>query len=450
VEPDLITVPIASTRYWRASLHPANAFRGEILLLRQRTRGEAFQSALVHLDENGEERREMLSEPGNIEQACDLLDKRLDELEALAYVPDPSDDRPRRIGAAAAAGLLEETRRWIDLYFRLPGPPPVVPEQVSCAAEQLEHSRRLFTIPRGSLYLASIRGRACFYIDQPSMIGYVPDCEGDQIEPGSVKAFLFQSPEDRWAYVTHYRWDRMRDDYLHEELRALYELTADGRGSLALFEDAYLDAKKAIESLPCESCGRILWPIIAKPQWGSAEWWDDPLSYFACRHCGAYFAETPAPWFSRQPTTAFPFEQVVTAERRAAAASPRITDSPGQPRRRSAAVTGQTFELRSASQSDQARRHVWLRRMEDGALSLEGQDLGGGVGEFFGSSFSEYEWAWLLPAPQLHLLLDRLGVAESAPDIVQEVGRRLEALGDAEAQARFKDAGATFSSHLSY
>ena len=54
-----------------------------------------------------------------------------DELEALAYVPDPSDDRPQRIGAAAAAGLLEETRRWIDLYFRLPGPPPVVPEQVT-------------------------------------------------------------------------------------------------------------------------------------------------------------------------------------------------------------------------------------------------------------------------------------------------------------------------------
>jgi hypothetical protein len=87
--------------------------------------------------------------------------------------------------------------------------------------------------------------------------------------------------------------------------------------------------------------------------------------------------------------------------------------------------------------------------MEDGALSLEGQDLGGAVGEFFGSSFSEYEWAWLLPASRLLLLLDRLGVAEGAPDLVEQEGQRLDALGDAEAQARFKKAGAIFWSHLS-
>jgi hypothetical protein len=35
---------------------------------------------------------------------------------------------------------------------------------------------------------------------------------------------------------------------------------------------------------------------------------------------------------------------------------------------------------------------VWLRRMKDGGLSLEGQDFDGAIGEFFGSSFFEYEW----------------------------------------------------------
>lgn len=42
-----------------------------------------------------------------------------------------------------------------------------------------------------------------------------------------------------------------------------------------------------------------------------------------------------------------------------------------------------------------------------------------------------------------------LGIAEDAPDLVEQVGQKLDALGDAEAQARFKDAGATFWSHLS-
>jgi hypothetical protein len=112
-------------------------------------------------------------------------------------------------------------------------------------------------------------------------------------------------------------------------------------------------------------------------------------------------------------------------------------------------MTGQRFELRSANKSGGGSRYVSLSLMEDGALSLEGQDLGGPVGEFFGSSFSEYEWVWLLPAPKLHMLLDPLDIAEDAPDLVEQLGEKLDALGDAEAQARFKEAGATFWSHLS-
>jgi hypothetical protein len=55
----------------------------------------------------------------------------------------------------------------------------------------------------------------------------------------------------------------------------------------------------------------------------------------------------------------------------------------------------------------------------------------------------------MLPVRQLPLLLDRLGMAEDAPDLVEQVGRRLDALGAVDAQARFEDAGATFWSHLS-
>jgi hypothetical protein len=46
---------------------------------------------------------------------------------------------------------------------------------------------------------------------------------------------------------------------------------------------------------------------------------------------------------------------------------------------------------------ERGTRSLWLRRLSDGRLSIEGQDLGPGVA-IFGEGLSEYEWAWTVAA----------------------------------------------------
>lgn len=79
---------------------------------------------------------------------------------------------------------------------------------------------------------------------------------------------------------------------------------------------------------------------------------------------------------------------------------------------------------------------------------LEGQDLGGAVGAFFGNDFVEYEWGWVLAPDRLHRLLDALGVAVDSPDLLGQVGHRLKLLEESEMEGRFKEAGATFWSRV--
>jgi hypothetical protein len=84
-------------------------------------------------------------------------------------------------------------------------------------------------------------------------------------------------------------------------LRALF---ADRGGSAARFVGACEDAASAIDRLPCAGCGAVQWPVIRKPEWGSAEWWDDPSPQFKCRNCGRCLGDA----WPRVPNEHYPFD----------------------------------------------------------------------------------------------------------------------------------------------
>jgi hypothetical protein len=111
-------------------------------------------------------------------------------------------------------------------------------------------------------------------------------------------------------------------------------------------------------------------------------------------------------------------------------------------------LTERTLDLYSETDAHGGTRHVWLRLTEDGAVMLEGQDLGRGVSTFFGEDFSEYEWSWELAADRLEVLLGSLGVAAGSPDLFEQLASRLKTLGGVEMEDRFREAGATFWSRL--
>lgn len=106
----------------------------------------------------------------------------------------------------------------------------------------------------------------------------------------------------------------------------------------------------------------------------------------------------------------------------------------------------ETVDLYADRDSHGGSRRVWLHRKDDGSLILEGQDLGGAVTEFWGSSFTEYEWDWSLPAHLVSAFLEGLGIAPDAA--LEDVGERLKQLDRGELQPRFEDAGAEFWSRV--
>ncbi len=103
----------------------------------------------------------------------------------------------------------------------------------------------------------------------------------------------------------------------------------------------------------------------------------------------------------------------------------------------------QSLDLYSETDPHGGTRSVWLRLTSEGSLILEGQDLGGAVDKFWGTS--EYEWAWSLHPEQLGPFLESIGVDASDPaDLLKSVGAALKALDRSEIERMFKAAGATF------
>jgi len=107
------------------------------------------------------------------------------------------------------------------------------------------------------------------------------------------------------------------------------------------------------------------------------------------------------------------------------------------------------IDLVSETDAHGTRRFVTLVVARDGTLTLEGQDLGGGLAGFFGGQASEYEWLWKLTPEQAGRLLRSLGIPDAAPDRVEQLVSHLRSLSTATMQEQFKASGATFSSHVS-
>jgi hypothetical protein len=82
-------------------------------------------------------------------------------------------------------------------------------------------------------------------------------------------------------------------------------------------------------------------------------------------------------------------------------------------------------------------RHLNARLAPSGDVVIEGQDLGGGVEEVFGSSLREYEWAWTIRAANVRKLAEALDTedvleglrAQFSGDRSSELGSFLEKTG---------------------
>jgi ribosomal protein S27E len=182
-----------------------------------------------------------------------------------------------------------------------------------CRIEEIENQRELFSIQAGAVCLGRLRGRPCLFVTTRTMRDWVEERWGESsdLPLGSAVAYCFESESDRDAYIRDRAWDRLVDGYLKDEMWELFTATAPGNASREDFEIAYVDAIDAIRELPCRECGKVAWPVITKPEGGSAEWWDDPSAGFSCRVCGMYLADPFAYPAIRQPSREYPHEGVV-------------------------------------------------------------------------------------------------------------------------------------------
>lgn len=178
---------------------------------------------------------------------------------------------------------------------------------------EIDHQQLLFTLPVGSLFLGELGGRPCTFVTERSMVNWLGDETDPPLElpPDAALVYRYTDASTRDEYLTERGWDRLVDGYLHEELWELYRENAPREPSRHDFEIAYVDALSAIRNLPCKGCGTVAWPVITKPEEGSAVWWDDPGPDFSCRACGRFLADPLAYPAIRKPTQDYPFEGVV-------------------------------------------------------------------------------------------------------------------------------------------
>ena len=71
-------------------------------------------------------------------------------------------------------------------------------------------------------------------------------------------------------------------------------------------------------------------------------------------------------------------------------------------------------------------RHLVASLSADGTLTIEGQDLGRGVEQAFGSGGYEYEWAWTIRSEDIPQLIEALDAGE---DVLAALATRIS--GDA-------------------
>lgn len=94
--------------------------------------------------------------------------------------------------------------------------------------------------------------------------------------------------------------------------------------------------------------------------------------------------------------------------------------------------------------ADGSTRTVWLSRLTDGGIAIEGQDLGD-LSRFFGADAREYEWATAVAADELPNL--RAALASSATDDIENLVRsRFSGVRHGEFRQFCEDHGIRFES----
>jgi hypothetical protein len=68
-------------------------------------------------------------------------------------------------------------------------------------------------------------------------------------------------------------------------------------------------------------------------------------------------------------------------------------------------------------------RNLWASLTPNGDVQIEGQDLGDGVENFWGKSYTEYEYAMTIQATDVPALLDALG---SETDVLSALQKHFE------------------------
>lgn len=91
------------------------------------------------------------------------------------------------------------------------------------------------------------------------------------------------------------------------------------------------------------------------------------------------------------------------------------------------------------SRDDRGTRSIWVTRLADGRLKIEGQDLGPSVA-VFGEDFTEYEWDWFVAAADVPRIATILGRSADA-DPIASLRSWVSASGGRDPGQQLKDAG---------
>ncbi|MEI7814935.1 MAG: hypothetical protein WCJ13_09100 [Coriobacteriia bacterium] len=74
-----------------------------------------------------------------------------------------------------------------------------------------------------------------------------------------------------------------------------------------------------------------------------------------------------------------------------------------------------------SDRSEHDRHRTWASLHADGGLTIEGQDLGSGVEEFWGAGNTEYEWAESIQSQDVAKLVTALGHSD---DVLEALAKR--------------------------
>lgn len=85
-------------------------------------------------------------------------------------------------------------------------------------------------------------------------------------------------------------------------------------------------------------------------------------------------------------------------------------------------------------------RYLEARLEPDGAVVIEGQDLGDGVEAVFGEGVREYEWRWRVDPGQVAAAVSALG-GESGDEVLPVIERWFAAGGGRDPGSRIREAG---------